>query len=154
MTLSRTYTDTSSKAKRIRWTWPSILVLVSITSSSKSHIKDVIARGYALNTAICASCMSGESERARRYLAQLVDLTIEKGTEHAALSAAVNVRRLLPGNAKADHASNILYEVIRLYTYLEKYDGAYGRHRLLSRELAQFWTEGGLCARQQAIYRI
>lgn len=95
-------------------------IAADILSASDHHF----SLAYALNTAICASCMSGETERARRYLAQLVDLTTEKGTEHAALSAAENVLRLLPGNAKADHAPNILYEVIRVYLYLEKYDGA------------------------------
>lgn len=73
---------------------------------------------YALNTAVGASCMAGDTERARRYLKQLVDLTIETGTDLAALSAAENVRRLLPGNAKADHVPNILYEVVRLYRHL------------------------------------
>lgn len=79
---------------------------------------------YALNTAVGASCMAGDTERARRYLKQLVDLTIETGTDLAALSAAENVRRLLPGNAKADHVPNILYEVVRLYLHLGKYEKA------------------------------
>jgi tetratricopeptide (TPR) repeat protein len=79
---------------------------------------------YALNTAIGASCMAGDTERARRYLKQLVDLTIETGTDLAALSAAENVRRLLPGNAKADHVPNILYEVVRLYRHLGKVEKA------------------------------
>jgi len=79
---------------------------------------------YALNTAVCASCMAGDTERARRYLKQLVDLTIESGTEPAALSAAENVRRLLPGNVKADHVPNILYEVVRLYRHLGKVEKA------------------------------
>ncbi|KVK90334.1 hypothetical protein [Burkholderia cepacia] len=79
---------------------------------------------YALNTAICASCMAGDTERVRRYLKQLVDLTIEAGTDLAAVSAAENVRRLLPGNAKADHVPNILYEVVRLYRYLEQFEAA------------------------------
>jgi tetratricopeptide (TPR) repeat protein len=79
---------------------------------------------YALNTAVGASCMAGDTERARRYLKQLVDLTIETGTDLAALSAAENVRRLLPGNAKADHVPNILYEVVRLYLHLEKFEKA------------------------------
>jgi tetratricopeptide (TPR) repeat protein len=79
---------------------------------------------YALNTAVGASCMAGDTERARRYLKQLVDLTIEMGTDLAALSAAENVRRLLPGNAKADHVPNILYEVVRLYRHLGKVEKA------------------------------
>lgn len=79
---------------------------------------------YALNTAVGASCMAGDTERARRYLKQLVDLTIEAGTDLAALSAAENVRRLLPGNAKADHVPNILYEVVRLYRHLGKFEKA------------------------------
>lgn len=91
-----------------------------ILSASNHHF----SLAYALNTAIGASCMSGETERARRYLEQLVDLTIEKGTELAALSAAENVRRLLPGNTKADHAPHILYEVVRLYLHLKKHDDA------------------------------
>lgn len=79
---------------------------------------------YALNTAVGASCMAGDTERARRYLKQLVDLTIQKDTDLAGLSAAENVRRLLPGNAKADHVPNILYEVVRLYRHLGKVDKA------------------------------
>ncbi len=79
---------------------------------------------YALNTAIGASCMAGDTERARRYLKQLVDLTIEAGTDLAALSAAENVRRLLPGNAKPDHVPNILYEVVRLYRHLGNFEKA------------------------------
>lgn len=79
---------------------------------------------YALNTAISASCMAGDTKRVRRYLKQLVDLTIEKGTDLAALSATENVRHFLPGNAKADHVPNILYEVVRLYLHLEKFDKA------------------------------
>jgi len=79
---------------------------------------------YALNTAIGASCMAGDTERARRYLEQLVDITIETGTDLAAMSAVENVRRLLPGNAKPDHVPNILYEVVRLYRHLGKFDKA------------------------------
>lgn len=79
---------------------------------------------YALNTAVGASCMTGDTKRARRYLKQLVDLTIKTGTDLAALSAAENVRRLLPGNAKADHVPNILYEVVRLYLHLGKVEKA------------------------------
>lgn len=73
---------------------------------------------YALNTAIGASCIAQDTERARRYLRQLVDLTIKDGTDLAALSAAENIRRLLPESAKADHAPNVLYEVVRLYVHL------------------------------------
>lgn len=79
---------------------------------------------YALNTSVSASCMAGDTKLARRYLEQLVDLTIDKGTDLAGLSAAENVRRLLPGNVKADHAPNILYEVVRLYRHLGKFDKA------------------------------
>lgn len=79
---------------------------------------------YSLNTAICAGCMTGDTERARLYLNQLVDLTIKHGTEQAALSAAENVRRLLPGNAKADHAPHLLYEVVRLYRHLGEIEKA------------------------------
>jgi tetratricopeptide (TPR) repeat protein len=79
---------------------------------------------YALNTAVGASCMAGDTERARRYLELLVDLTIESGTDPAALSAAENVRRLLPGNAKADHVPNILYELVRLYRHLGQFNKA------------------------------
>lgn len=79
---------------------------------------------YALNTAVGASCMASDTERARRYLKQLVDLTIVTGTDLAALSATENVRRLLPGNAKADHVPNILYEVVRLYRHLGKFEEA------------------------------
>lgn len=79
---------------------------------------------YALNTAVGASCMTGDTERARRYLKQLVDLTIEEGTDLAGLSAVENVSRLLPGNAKADHVPNILYEVVRLYRHLGKIEKA------------------------------
>ncbi|MGZ5198775.1 MAG: tetratricopeptide repeat protein [Telluria sp.] len=75
---------------------------------------------YALNTAIGASCMAGDTERVRRYLKQLVDLTIEYGTDLAAVSAAENVRRFLPGNATPDHVPNILSEVVRLYRHLGK----------------------------------
>lgn len=77
---------------------------------------------YALNTAVCASCQSGDTERVRDYLTQLVDLTIENGTDDAAISAAENVRRLLPGHAKADHAPNLFYEVVRLYRHLEDFE--------------------------------
>lgn len=79
---------------------------------------------YALNTSVGASCMAGDTERARRYLEKLVDLTIKEGTDLAGLSAAENVRRLLPGNAKADHVPNILYEVVRLYRHLGKFEKA------------------------------
>lgn len=79
---------------------------------------------YALNTAVGASCMAGDTERVRQYLKQLVDLTIETGTGLAALSAAENVRRLLPGNAKADYVPNILYEVVRLYRHLGNFEKA------------------------------
>ncbi|MBB4132482.1 tetratricopeptide repeat protein [Xanthomonas sp. 3075] len=82
------------------------------------------ALAYALNTAVCASCMSGDTERVRRYLAQLVDLTIVGGVDMAALSAAENVGRLLPGNAKADHVPHVLYEVVRLYEQLGQIDKA------------------------------
>ncbi|WP_423680481.1 tetratricopeptide repeat protein [Undibacterium sp. WLHG33] len=82
------------------------------------------SQAYALNTAVGASCMAGDTERARRYLKQLVDLTIETGTDLPALSAVENVRLLLPGNAKADHVPNILYEVVRLYRHLGKVEKA------------------------------
>ncbi|MDN3578272.1 tetratricopeptide repeat protein [Chitinimonas viridis] len=79
---------------------------------------------YALNTAVCASCISGDTERVRLYLEQLVDLAIAEGVDLAALSAAENVSRLLPGNAKADHVPNVLYEVVRLYSHLGEIDKA------------------------------
>jgi tetratricopeptide (TPR) repeat protein len=79
---------------------------------------------YALNTAVCAGCISGDTERVRLYLEQLVDLAIAEGVDIAALSAAENVARLLPGNAKADHVPNVLYEIVRLYTHLGKIDKA------------------------------
>lgn len=89
-----------------------------------SSVDRPFSLAYALNTAVCASCMAGDTQRVRQYLEQLVDLTIEGGTELAALSAAENVRRLLPGNAKADHVLNILYEVVRLYRYLGEVEKA------------------------------
>lgn len=79
---------------------------------------------YALNTAVCASCLSGDTERVRRYLEQLVDLTSTGGIDLAALSAAENVSRLLPGNAKADHVPHVLYEVVRLYEQLGQIEKA------------------------------
>lgn len=79
---------------------------------------------YALNTAVCASCISGDTERVRRYLKQLVELAIAKGVDLPALSAAENVGRLLPGNAKADHVPNVLHEVVRLYAQLGEIDKA------------------------------
>lgn len=79
---------------------------------------------YALNTAVCASCISGDTERVRLYLEQLVDLAIAEGVDLAALSAAENVGRLLPGNAKADHVPNVLCEVVRLFTHLGEIDKA------------------------------
>lgn len=95
-----------------------------IAADVLSRTDHCFSLAYALNTAVGASCMSGDTERARRYLKQLVDLTIEEKTELAALSAAENVRRLLPGNAKADHVPNMLSEVIRLYRHLKKYSDA------------------------------
>lgn len=79
---------------------------------------------YALNTAVCASCLEEDTQRARLYLTQLVDLTIEHGTDLAALSAAGNVEALLPGRSKADHVPHMLYEVVRLYVHLEKIEKA------------------------------
>ncbi|PYE78464.1 hypothetical protein DFQ15_107114 [Xylophilus ampelinus] len=68
--------------------------------------------------------MSGDTERVRRYFKQLVDLTIAEGVNLAALSAAENVSRLLPGNAKADYVPNVLYEVVRLYLHLGDFEKA------------------------------
>jgi tetratricopeptide (TPR) repeat protein len=79
---------------------------------------------YSLNTAVAASCLAGETERVRKYLKQLVDITVESGTDDAALSAAENVRRLLPAKTKPDHAPNVLFEVVRLYRHLGKFEDA------------------------------
>lgn len=72
----------------------------------------------ALNTAIGASCMAGDTERARLYLERLIEVTAEHGTEHAAIGAAENIRRLLPGRANPDYVLHLLHLAVRLYTYL------------------------------------
>ena len=72
----------------------------------------------ALNTAICASCMAGDTERARQYLERLIEVTTEHGTTHAAIGAAENISRLLPGRANPDYVLHLLHLVVQLYTYL------------------------------------
>lgn len=72
----------------------------------------------ALNTALCASSLSGDVEQARNYLEELISVTAEHGTTHAALGAAENIRRLLPGRANPDYVLHLLRLVVRLYTYL------------------------------------
>jgi len=79
---------------------------------------------YALNTHISACCSSGDIEGARLGLESLVELTIEHKTDQAALSAAENVHRFLPGNAKPDQVPHILYQIVRLYQHLGMVDKA------------------------------
>jgi tetratricopeptide (TPR) repeat protein len=72
----------------------------------------------ALNTALCASCLSGDVEQARMYLEELIDVTAKHGTKHAARGAAENIRHLLPGRANPDYVLHLLHLVVRLYTHL------------------------------------
>ncbi len=79
---------------------------------------------YALNTHISACCMSGDIEGVRLGLERLIELTIEHKTVQAALSAAENVHRFLPGNAKPDQVPHILNQIVRLYQHLRMVDKA------------------------------
>jgi len=72
----------------------------------------------ALNTALWASCLSGDVEQARVYLEELIDVTAKHGTPHAARGAAENIRRLLPGRANPDYVVHLLHLAVRMYTHL------------------------------------
>lgn len=72
----------------------------------------------ALNTALCASCLSGDVEQARMYLEELIEVTATHGTTHAARGAAENISRLLPGRASPDYVLHLLHLIVRLYTHL------------------------------------
>lgn len=73
---------------------------------------------YALNTHISACCMSGDIKGVRLGLERLIELTIEHKTVQAALSAAENVHRFLPGNVRTDQVPHILNQIVHLYQHL------------------------------------
>ncbi len=79
---------------------------------------------YALNTHIGVCCSTGDIKSARLALEQLVELTIEHNTYQAALSAAENVRNLLPGNTTPDQVPHILKLIVQLYEHLQLIDKA------------------------------
>lgn len=99
-----------------------LCALAAVEILSEANLPEALA--CALNTAICASCIAGDHERTRSLLEQLVDTTIAHGTDLAAITAASNIHRLLPGTARPDHVPHILRELVRLFVHLGRIEEA------------------------------
>lgn len=95
-------------------------ITVNLLSSTERHQP----LAFALNTHLCACCSVGDLAGARKSLEHLVELTIQHDTVLAAVSAAENARRFLPGNALPDEVPHFLRTLVRLYEHLEMFEDA------------------------------